>query len=155
MKAVLIIAVVVLGAGPAAAQEINGRDVPDAVVKAFTGKYAGAKAEKWEKEGGNYEAEFDWNKTKSSAAFDASGKFMQYEQDIKTAELPAAASAYCTINFKDYKISEASKITDASGKVMYEAELSKGRDEMDLIFDDDGNFIRKETGAEENDDDKK
>ncbi len=46
------------------------------------------------------------------------------------------------------------KIIDSTGKVMYEAEMSKGKEEFDVIFDDKGNFIKKsdpETGEEEKD----
>jgi hypothetical protein len=36
------------------------------------------------------------------------------------------------------KISEAGKVTDANGKISYEAEV-KGKD---LVFDENGNFVK-------------
>lgn len=42
-----------------------------------------------------------------------------------------------------FKLSEAAKITDAVDKIMYEAEMSKGKEHFDAIFDDKGNFLKK------------
>jgi hypothetical protein len=43
-------------------------------------------------------------------------------------------------NFPGAKITEAGKVTDASGKTRYEAEV-KGKD---LVFDEAGNFLKKD-----------
>jgi hypothetical protein len=136
----------------ASAQKISEKEVPAAVKESFAKKYPGAKAEKWEKEGADYEAGFDLNKVESSAVFDASGAFKELEQEIKTAALPKGVSEYCAKSFAGWKLSEAAKITDASGKVTYEAEMSKGKEHFDALFDDKGNFIKKgeiEKGKEE------
>ena len=69
------------------------------------------------------------------------------EQEIKSSELPKGVSDYCTKTFVGYKLSEASKITDAAGKVMFEAEMSKGKEHFDAIFDDKGTFIKKSAPA--------
>ena len=47
---------------------------------------------------------------------------------------------YISQNFKGAKIKEAGKVTDASGKHMFEAEI-KGKD---LIFDEKGVFIKED-----------
>ena len=138
----------------ASAQKMNEADVPASVKSAFAKKYPGAKVEKWEKEGADYEAEFDLCKVESSAVFDANGNFKELEQEIKSSELPKAVKDYCAKMYAGYKLSEAAKITDSNGKVMYEVEMSKGKEEFDVIFDDKGNFIKKsdpETGEKEND----
>jgi len=54
--------------------------------------------------------------------------------------LPAAVVPYIAANYKGAKIKEAGKVTNASGKIMYEAEI-KGRD---LIFGEKGGFIKKD-----------
>lgn len=154
MKTMLMVAASMLTVSFANAQKIKESEVPQSVKDSFTKKYSGAKVEKWEKEGADYEAEFHLKKVESSALFDANGTFKELEQEIKTSELPKAVTDYCTKNFVGHKLSEASKITDATGKVMYEAEMSKGKEHFDALFDDQGNFIKKsdpETGEEEKD----
>lgn len=151
MKTTIILMAVLLNVSHASAQKMKEADVPASVKSAFAKKYPGSKVEKWEKEGANYEAEFDMGKVESSAVFDASGNFKELEQEIKSSELPKAVTDYCAKTYAGYKLSEAAKITDSNGKVMYEAEMSKGKEEFDLLFDDKGNFVKKsdpETGKE-------
>jgi hypothetical protein len=66
-----------------------------------------------------------------------------YAQDIKILEvpvndLPASVKEYVKEHKNGATIKEASRITDANGKISYEAEV-KGRD---LIFDESGKFIK-------------
>lgn len=154
MKTTLIMVASVLIFSCATAQKMNEADVPANVKNGFVKKYPSAKVEKWEKEDADYEAEFNLNKVESSAVFDASGNFKELEQEIKTSELPKAVTDYCTKNYAGHKLSEAAKITDSTGKVMFEAEMSKSKEHFDAIFDDKGNFIKKstpETGEEDKD----
>lgn len=142
MKTTLIIFGTLCIATLASAQKMGEKEIPVKVKEAFAKKYPGTKAE-WEKEGANYEAEFKQNKIEQSVVFDEMGAFKEIEQEIKTTELPKAVSDYCTKHYPAYKISEASKMTDVSGKMMYEAELSKGKEHFDALFDDKGTFIKK------------
>jgi len=50
---------------------------------------------------------------------------------------------YVIKNYLGSKIEEAAKITDAAGKITYEAEIEKGKEEIELIFDANGQFIKK------------
>ena len=155
MKTMVIIAAGVLTFNCADAQKMNEKDIPESVKAGFSKKYPSAKAEKWEKEGNDYEAEFDLNKVESSAVFDASGKFKELEQEIKISELPKQVPEYCTKNYAGYKLSEAAKIIDASDKMSYEAEMSKGKEHFDALFDQNGNFLKKgevKTGKEDDKD---
>ncbi|MDO9184447.1 MAG: PepSY-like domain-containing protein [Bacteroidia bacterium] len=147
MKTTLIMLASVLTFGCANAQKINESEVPAKVKEAFAKKYPGAKVEKWEKENADYEAEFELNKVESSVVIDANGNFKETEQEIKSSELPKGVTDYCAKNFADYKLDEAAKITDASGKVTFEAEMKKGKEHFDAIFDDKGNFIKKSAPA--------
>lgn len=157
MKSIILTAAVIaLGVNTSFAQKMKEADVPKAVVSGFHTNYKDAKAKEWEKEGDMYEAEFDWKKMEMSATFAADGKLMETEHEIKVAELPKAVSDYVTKNYAGYKISEASKIEDATTKkVSYEAEIQKGKEEMDLLFDADGNFISKEAQEHDDKDEKK
>ncbi len=143
MKKIAILVVGVLTFSCANAQKIKEANVPATVKENFAKKYPGAKVEKWEKEGADYEAEFDLNKVESSAVFDAAGNFKEIEQEIKTSQLPQGVAEYCTKTFAGYKLSEAAKITNAAGTVSYEAEMTKGKEHFDAIFDEKGNFIKK------------
>lgn len=138
-----------LGFTIANAQDVKEADVPANVKKGFSTKYPGSKVDQWEKEGADYEAEFHLNKVESSAVFTADGTFKELEQEIKTSELPKAVTDYCTKNYAGYKLSEAAKITDAAGKVMFEAEMEKDKMAFDAIFDDKGNFVKKSEAAKE------
>jgi hypothetical protein len=138
-KTVLMLAVAVISL-PACGQKLKEKDVPAAVSSAFKHQFSEAKDVDWEKENGNYEAEFKNGKTEQSVVFDASGKLLETEVEIKEDALPAAVREYVTKNYKDQKIKEASKITDADGTVRYEAEIHG----KDLLFDSNGNFIKEE-----------
>lgn len=154
MKTTIVTIALCLGFTIANAQHIKEAEVPATVKQSFEKKYPGSKVEKWEKEGADYEAEFHLLKIESSAVFEANGTFKELEQEIKISELPKIASEYCTKNFADHKLSEAAKITDAAGKVNFEAEMTKGKEHFDVIFDNKGNFVKKtapETGKEEKD----
>ena len=99
--------------------------------------------------------EFNLNKVESSAVFTAEGTFKELEQEIKLTELPKSASDYCTKNYAGWKLSEAAKITDAAGTVMFEAEMEKGKEHFDVMFDDKGNFVKKGELEKESDKEKK
>lgn len=122
------------------AQKVKEADVPTAVKDSFKKSYKEAREAKWEKEGANFEAEFEIGETEQSVLLDASGRILETEVEIKVEELPTAVKEYVTKNYKDTKIKEAAKITDAKGMVTYEAEI-KGKD---LIFDSDGKFVKEE-----------
>ena len=155
MKTLVLSIAAILTVSFANAQKVKEAEVPKSVVDAFQKKYPGSKATEWEKEDGNYEVEFDLKKVESSALFSAKGDFMAFEQEIKTSELPAGVAEYCKKNYPNHKISEASKITEANGKVSFEVELQNGKEEFDVIFDDKGSFLKKEVGGKDEDDDKK
>ena len=143
MKTVITTIALSLGIGFANAQNLKDKDVPSAVTQGFEKKYPGVKVEKWEKEGADYEAKFNFNRAESSAIFRSNGTFMEFEQEIKISQLLKPISDYCAKQFKDYKIEEAAKISDASGNVQYEAEMRKGKEHFDALFDTEGNFVKK------------
>ncbi len=126
------------------AQKIKESNVPSDVQKSFSKKYPGLKVEEWEKEGADYEAEFNLNKGEATAIFEENGKFKSSKQEIQLYDLPKSAADYCTKNFEGYKIDEITKITDASEKVMFKVEMEIGKEYFYAFFDDKGNFIKKD-----------
>ena len=123
----------------ACAQKMKEADVPAAVKAAFTKAYPNTKAGSWEKENGNFEAEFDVNKSEMSVLIDPSGNITETETEIKVAELSKTITDYCAKNYPGKKIAEASKIVDAKGVITYEAEINK----TDVLFSADGKFIKE------------
>jgi hypothetical protein len=147
MKKIILSTLLASGLSFAYAQEAKEKkepklteaEVPAPVKAKFASLYAGVKAEKWEKENGNYEVKFHQNKTEMSILVDASGALLETETSIEVSALPKSVSEYVTKNKAGKKIKEASKIVDAKGVTTYEAEVEK----MDLIFDKDGKFVKE------------
>lgn len=139
MKKVMLMAVIGFTVSCANAQKLKEADVPAAVKEGFKKQYPNAKVEGWEKEGANYEAEFDLNKTETSVVFDASGKLLETETEIAESALPKAVLDQISKTMPGKKVKEAAKIVDASGKVKYEAEIEK----KDYLFEENGTPIAK------------
>jgi hypothetical protein len=120
-------------------KKLKESQVPAEVKNKFGALYPGTKAEKFEKENNNYEIGFHLNKTKMTVVIDPSGNLLETEAEIPVSELPKAVTEYLARNRAGKKITEASKITDSKGVIVYEAEVDK----MDLTFDQTGKFIRE------------
>ena len=149
MKTIFTAAALVFAINTLSAQKVKEAEVPKAVTESFAKNFPGTKAKEWEKEKDNYEAEFDLKKVETSATFSADGKLMETETEIATNALPKAFTNYVTKNYAGHKLSEASKIVDAAGTITYEAEVKKGKEEMDLMFDSNGTFIKTEVEAKD------
>ncbi len=143
MKLTLTLAASLLLTNYANAQKVKEANVPTKVKQSFAAKYPNSKIDKWEKEGDAFEAVFNLNNIHSSAVFTANGTFKEIEQRIPATALPAAVITYCTTNFKNHKLTESATITDAQGKLVYEAEMTKGIKHIDVLFDDKGNVLKK------------
>jgi hypothetical protein len=145
MKTTYLLISALLVSSVGVAQKIKETEVPAPVMSSFHNNFKNIKAEKWEKENGNYEAEFDINKVETSATFTADGKLLETETEISSNALPETVTAYVAKNYAGYKTVEAAKIVEGGGKVKYEAEMKKGKVQFDLLFDEGGNFIEKKT----------
>lgn len=125
--------------GTVVAQDLKEKDVSEAVKAAFIKKYPDAKKVSWEKEKGNFEANWGGKSGEdNSAVFTPAANFVEIVVAIPVNQLPASVASYVSKNYKGAKIAEAGKVTNAAGKHMYEAEI-KGKD---LIFDENGGFLK-------------
>lgn len=123
------------------AQDLKSKDVPEAVKTAFAQKYPTAKKVSWEKEKGNYEANWGGKSGEdSSVTFSPSASFVEIVVAIPINQLPPSVGTYVNSHYKGAKIKEAGKVTDAAGRHMYEAEI-KGKD---LVFDEKGSFLKED-----------
>ena len=152
MKKTLSLIVITLGIGITSfalpMNTVNGNGVsneklvvPAAVKAALSKKYPAATKVTWEKEKGNYEANWGGKSGEDhSVMFTPSGQFIEEVNAITTAQLPASVPTYVKTHYKGSKITEAGKVTDAKGIITYEAEVNG----KDVIFDETGNFVKVE-----------
>ncbi|MDB5091693.1 MAG: hypothetical protein JWR09_5687 [Mucilaginibacter sp.] len=123
------------------AQRVKSPFVPVTVKSALTAKYPAAADVSWEKEKGNYEANWGGKSGEDmSVQFTPDGTFIEQVVAIKVSDLPAGVFTYVKQHYKGVKITEAGKVTDAKGTLRYEAEV-KGKD---LVFDEKGNFLTQD-----------
>ncbi len=123
------------------AQDLETREVPSAVKSALQSKYPEAKVVKWEKEKGNFEANWGGKSGEdNSVQFTPAGQFIEIVKAIPVNELPKAVKSYVKEHFNNAKISEAGRVTDAKGKLFFEAEIHG----KDLIFDSNGHFLKND-----------
>jgi hypothetical protein len=139
MKKLALMTVAVLITTFAFAQKVKEKEVPTSVKTAFQNNFPQAKVEQWEKEGVNFEAEFELNNSEQSVVFDDQGNLLETEIEIGISQLPKGVLEYVKANYQGQNIKEVAKITDAKGTVTYESEI-KG---MDLLFDSTGKFIKE------------
>jgi len=115
--------------------------VPAAVKTALHKKYPQATKVGWEKENGNFEANWGGKSGEdNSVQFTPSGNFIEIVKAIPVNQLPSNVAIYVKQHYHGAKITEAGKVTNAKGNLSYEAEV-KGRD---VIFDKDGKFVKAE-----------
>ncbi|HEY8969613.1 MAG TPA: hypothetical protein VIM64_10980, partial [Puia sp.] len=116
-----------------ATTSLTAQNVKSALLK----KYPTATNVTWEKEKGNFEANWGGrSKEDNSVLFTPDGSFVEVVVAIPVAELPLGVITYIKAHYPGSKITEAGRVTDAKGRISYEAEV-KGKD---LIFDEKGNF---------------
>lgn len=104
-------------------------------------KYPEAKNVGWENENGNYEANWGGKSGEdNSVQFTPSGSFIEIVKAISISDLPNSVAPYIKQHYKGAKITEAGKVTDAKGKISYEAEVHG----KDIVFDENGKFMKAE-----------
>ena len=143
MKKSLLFAILLTGAAATTvnAQDLKAKDVPAPVKAAFAKKYPEAVKFKvsWEKEKGNYEANWGGKSGEdNSAVFTPAAAFVELVVAMPISGLPKDVAPYVKQHYKT-PIKEAGKVTDANGKTLYEAEIKGGKD---LIFDETGKFVK-------------
>lgn len=140
-----------------AIQGLTQTSVPDAVASAFQQNFPSARAIEWEEEEqGIFEVDFKQNKQKHSASFDASGKWLATETEIKKSALPDAVRQSINKTFSGYELDEAEKVETPDG-LAYEVELEKEEGdaeiEVEALFSADGKLLKQSKAEEEEEDD--
>jgi hypothetical protein len=115
--------------------------VPAVVKESFAKKFPEAKNITWEKEKGNYEANWGGKSGEdNSVLYTPAGKFLEAGKAIASSQLPEPAKSYLKTHYKGASVTEAMLIKHADGKVTYEAEVHG----KDVVFDEHGNFMKSE-----------
>jgi hypothetical protein len=98
-------------AGSAAAQGMKSQDVPTVVKEALAKKYPNASKVSWEKERGNYEANWGGKSGEdTSVQFTPAGVFVEEVDAIAVSELPAAIASYVKAHYNGAKIKKPVKL---------------------------------------------
>lgn len=137
------------------AQEVEMDKVPQAVKAAFVARFPKAEAAKWEMEDGkDFEAEFKEAGTERSATFDATGKWLETESEIKASTLPAGVTKAIATKYADRKVKEVERVETPDRGTLYEVELAKEKDVLEVQFNADGKVLgsKQENGKEEDKD---
>ncbi|MCB9207375.1 MAG: PepSY-like domain-containing protein [Ignavibacteriales bacterium] len=142
MKTKLLLLFTLLFALSLLAQETK---VPKKVKDSFVKLYPNAKDVKWDQEGDEeFEASFKNGTEQISVVFDEDGRVEETETVIEVKNLSKPILDFVAQNYSDYKITETAKIVDDKGIVTFEAEVTKGKEKKDLIFDANGKQVKKE-----------
>lgn len=152
MKAKYFLLVILLVSFTAFAQQVK---VPKVVKDSFSKLYPKVTDVKWDKENKDFEVSFKFNGKDMSVIFDNDAKVLETETAIEISQLPRGIDKYVSDQYKAYKISGAAKIVKANGEVLFEAEISKGKEKKDLLFDSKGNPEKKDVNKENEEEDEK
>ena len=91
----------------------------------------------------DYEINFKDNGVQMSANFDATGKWLETETEIKESDLPEEVSASVARNFAGFRATEVAK-TETPGKgLIYEMDLKKDKDGFEVCFSPKGDVLKK------------
>jgi len=147
MKNLILFAALALFTIPALAQEHKAmtEEVPLAVKQAFQNKYPGKVVTGWETERGHFEAEYKVDGTKYEAEFDAVGTWIETEYSVKMAEIPQPVKdAWKKTDYTKWNIMSTKHIETPSQANIYEYEVKKGKQTVELQFMPDGTQLSKE-----------
>ncbi|HWB91497.1 MAG TPA: PepSY-like domain-containing protein [Puia sp.] len=140
MKAFLVIPMLIAVAytQDTYAQDIKTKDVPQPVRHALLQKYPQATRVTWEKENGNFEANWGGRSGEDhSVQFSPAGSFVEEVDAMPVKDLPASIAGYVKTHYHT-PIREAGKRIDATGRHTLEVEI-KGKD---LLFTPEGKFLQ-------------
>ena len=124
-------------------QKITPDKVPAPVKQAFAKKFPGATDVKYEMEKKDYEITFKDKGMEMSVNFDATGKWLETETEIKESDLPKEVSASVAKNFAGFKISEIAKTETPDKGLIYEMDLKKDKEVYEVQFSVKGDVLKK------------
>ena len=156
MKQIVLLFAAVLLSGILHAQKLKESEVPATVMAFFKKSFPAAKNVKWSKESeSEFEAEFKNGAQEQAANFDATGKWLVTETEIKKADLPAPVQATIKKEVDGYKMEEVEKAETPDNGILYEVELEKGETILSVQISKEGKVLKKEEEKEHDEKEKK
>lgn len=140
MKNVLAALFVVVGFIGSCAQDIPQKEVPSVVLNAFMTGYPQATDVEWERRGDVYNVEFEIGKTDHEAWYDAAGKLLKQQADVRLDALPTPVLAAVKKDFADYTLDDAEKVEE-NGQIFYLIELEGSPNDRILHVSPEGNIL--------------
>lgn len=128
------------------------KNVPQAVMHAFTDQFEGASKVKWQlEEGKDWEAEFLQNGQEMSATYTSEGHWQETETEIEANELPQVILSSLHTQFQKLRIREAAIVQRPELDKAYEVEIKSGKDVLEVLLDEKGTVLStsKESGGKE------
>lgn len=123
---------------------VKDDQVPEAVKNSFLSKFPDIKNVTWQVDQEKYEAAFKMDGKMVDATFDKEGKFTSSETHLRKGELPPLVMASIkSSQFVDWKLNDAGFIETSENKSYYCIEMVNGKNEVDLLFDVQGNVVTK------------
>ena len=124
-------------------EKVFPEDVPPPVNQALFTKFPGAKDIHYQMENKDYEINFKFNGTETSANFDPTGKWLETETELKLSDLPKEVIASVNKNFTGFKLSEIGKVETPAKGICYEMDLKKGNEGYEVQFNAKGDILSK------------
>ncbi|CAM3563154.1 hypothetical protein FSS13T_06690 [Flavobacterium saliperosum S13] len=144
MKSILIFIATAMLNTTAFAQKITENKIPTAVLVSFKTKFPAATKTTWEMENkSEYEAEFMIDRTKHSAKFTKSGKWMETETEIKIAELPKEVSQTIAKEFAGFSVEKANMAETSNNGTVYKVKVKKGKEIYNVTVTASGKTLKK------------
>ncbi|WP_018476668.1 PepSY-like domain-containing protein [Pontibacter roseus] len=141
MKKILVGFALVIGSVTAAqAQDVDAKDVPEAVKSALSQKYANATDLEWEKHGDNFEADFDVDRIDHAVMIDPSGKILMARHDVMEKDLPQGIRTAIGQNYKGMRVDDVEQM-EKDGKTYYQLELDQKGQDKKVVLSQDGKEV--------------
>ncbi len=90
-----------------------------------------------------YQANFSSNNVNKMAEYDKLGNLKAVETSLQLGQLPTNIFHYIRKNYSFETIKEAVKVVGSDKKITYEIGIVKDNKFFDLVFDENGNFIKQ------------
>ncbi len=126
---------------------------PEAAQNAFNKQFPNAKSVKWDKENATeFEAEFKMDGKSMSANYQEDGTWTETETDIKPADLPETVRHNIEADFNGYTMKESAQIEKPGQSGLFETELKKGDETLEILWNGNGEIISKNAIDKEDED---
>jgi hypothetical protein len=128
--------------GKKSGEKPEKNEIPVAVSKAFSEKFATATNVEWEaEEEGIFEAEFTLNGKEMSAEFTSDGTWKETETEVAQSDLPAVIVDSLESAYAEYIVEETEMCETPEGR-RWEIALKKENTELSLVLDETGKILK-------------